>query len=209
MATGLAQRKSLLFKAHARLLLNSPLALFLRPSDFSAQEWSSLRASLQAVDPHAKLTVLRPGLLPALLRSARFSHLDQTQLSQHLQGPLAVLTLPTLHPPSFSKLLSTLDTVSTTPGPKEPPPDPKSKKPKTVTQRLALLSTLIHGRALDLPATHHIAKLPPLPVLHSQIIALIGGPSRSIAGILAARGQQVARTLEGYKQGLEQHPSAS
>lgn len=209
MAVGLPVRKALLFKAHSRLLLGSALSIFLRPSNFSAQEWSTLRASLAALDPAAKVSVLRPGLLPALLRSPAFRTFDATQLRSHLQGPLAVLTLPHLDPPSFSKLLSALDSISTTPGPKEPPHDPKSKTPRIVIQRLQLLSTLIHNRALDIPATKHVAKLPPLPVLHSQIIRLIGGASRSLVGIVGARGQEVARTLEGYKQGLESSSSPS
>ena len=209
MAVGLPVRKALLFKAHSRLLLGSALSIFLRPSNFSAQEWSTLRASLVALDPQAKLSVLRPGLLPALLRSPQFRNFDQTQLRSHLQGPLAVLTLPHLDPPSFTKLLSTLDAISTSPGPKEQPHDPKSKTPRVVIQRLQLLSTLIHNRALDVPATQLVAKLPPLPVLHSQIIGLIGGASRSIVGIVGARGQEVARTLEGFKQGLEQPAAPS
>ena len=199
---GLPIRKALLFKAHSQLLSASALAVFLRPSDFSAQEWSNLRLALSLHDPQAKLTVLRPGLLPALLRSPKFTLFDQTQLSSHLSGPLAVLTLPSLDPPSFSKLLSTLDTVSTTPGPKETTHDPKSKSKRIVIQRLALLSTLVHNRAFDSIQTKQLAKLPTLPVLHSQIIGLLGTSSRSLVGIVAARSQEVTRTLQGFKEGL-------
>ncbi|GJN93986.1 hypothetical protein Rhopal_007049-T1 [Rhodotorula paludigena] len=228
----LPARKQLLYAHHAHLLQASPLVLFLRPGEFSAHEWRQIRAQLAAVPPpppspapHAststapapapaptpapaddglRLTVLRPGLLPALLRDAesRLSGLDLAHLAQpsHLEGPLAVLTASSLHPPTLARVLALVRAFSRAPKPNAPPPAPGAP----VDERLAVLSALVERQAADPERTVAVSKLPPLDVLRAQIVGLVSQPGSRITGVLAARAGDVARTLEGFKVGLEQ-----
>ncbi|GAA5923099.1 hypothetical protein JCM3775_007436 [Rhodotorula graminis] len=213
-------RKQVLFRQHEHLLTANPLVLFLRPSDFSAHEWRALRANLAQLAPSPatpsssssttspaplSLTVLRPGLLPALLRdpNSPVSRLvDPTHLASasHLQGPLAVLTAPSVDPPTLSRVLTLVQTFSRTPKPNSPPPAPGSSAPPP--DRLALLSALVDQRAADVARTHAVAKLPTLDVLRAQLVGLVSQPGSRIAGVVGARAGELARTLDGFKLGL-------
>lgn len=231
----LPARKQVLFASHRHLLLNNDLVLFLRPTDFSATEWRQLRAAIGQVHVPGEatssssssssssstlaaqsltLTVLRPGLLPALLRDESLSSRINTGfLSQpsHLQGPLAVLTCPSLHPPTLSRVLTILSKFSRQPSRNAPPPAPADAKSKSsaapaVVERMAVMSSLLeHTRIADEQRTRNvIAKLPPLNVLQSQVVGLLSTPASRIAGILGARSREVGRTVQGFKEGLEQ-----
>jgi len=221
-------RKQVLFRQHEHLLTANPLVLFLRPSDFSAHEWRALRANLAQLPPSPSpspssssssssstsssssspaplsLTVLRPGLLPALLRSPTSPvarALDPTHLASpsHLQGPLAVLTAPAVDPPTLARVLALVQTFSRAPKPDSPPPAPGAPP----QERLALLSALVDSQAADPQRTHAVAKLPTLDVLRAQLVGLVSAPGSRIAGVVGARAGELARTLEGFKLGLE------
>ncbi|GAA5827566.1 hypothetical protein JCM11251_001736 [Rhodosporidiobolus azoricus] len=223
-------RKSLLYRQHDHLLHSNDLVLFLRPGAFAADEWRTLRAQLAAIPPPPppastsspssssdpdsaaalKLTVLRPGLLPALLRSASEASstpsstppLDLSHLSlpSHLKGPLAVLTSPTLHPPTLSAILTILRKFSRTPAPNAPPL-PADAPP---VERLEVLSSLVEKRAASPDRTKTVGDLPPLDVLRAQIVGLLSAPGSRITGVLGARAREVGRTVEGFKVGLEE-----
>ncbi|KPV71945.1 uncharacterized protein RHOBADRAFT_56320 [Rhodotorula graminis WP1] len=216
-------RKQVLFRQHEHLLTANPLVLFLRPSDFSAHEWRALRANLAQLAPSPatpsssssttspaplSLTVLRPGLLPALLRdpNSPVSRLvDPTHLASasHLQGPLAVLTAPSVDPPTLSRVLTLVQTFSRTPKPNSPPPPaPGAPGGAAPPDRLALLSALVDHSAADVARTHAVAKLPTLDVLRAQLVALVSQPGSRIAGVVGARAGELARTLDGFKLGL-------
>ncbi|KAK4705990.1 large subunit ribosomal protein L10, partial [Phenoliferia sp. Uapishka_3] len=217
----LPARKTLLFNQTSLLLQSSPVVLFLRPGDFSAQEWRNLRAAIAKVpsapstssagasddlEAALKLTVLRPGLLPALLRSSAFpSTLPTSHIStaSHLSGPLAVLTAPTLHPPTLTAILKILTTFSLSPSPNAPPIDPKAKKAAEVVERLKLLSSVVEERALDAGETKVVGTLPPLDALRSMIVGLLSSPASRIVGVVGERARTVGRTVEGFKIGLE------
>ncbi|GAA6021531.1 hypothetical protein JCM10207_005793 [Rhodosporidiobolus poonsookiae] len=234
----LPARKAALFRQHEHLLAAHPLVVFLRPGEFTAQEWRQLRAQIAAVPPPPpaatagepsssssstapadapssglKLTLLRPGLLPALLRSSSAAaspsastpaspSLDLSLLSSpsHLKGPLAALTAPTLHPPTLAAVLALLQKFSRTPPADAPPPAPGAEP----VERLALLSSLIEARAAGPDRTQAVGKLPPLEVLRAQLVGLISAPGSRIAGVLGQRAGEIGRALEGLKKGLEE-----
>ncbi|BGP20039.1 hypothetical protein JCM10213_000579 [Rhodosporidiobolus nylandii] len=226
----LPTRKALLAREQLHLLTSNDLVLFLRPGDFAADEWRALRTSLAAIPPPPpaangtaspssstspaddvdalRLTLLRPGLLPAILRSSESgvspsaASLDATHLGSdsHLKGPLAVLTAPTLHPPTLSAVLTLLTKFSRTPPANAPPPAPDAPP----VERLAVLSSLVERQAADPERTKKVGELPPLEVLRAQIVGLLSAPGSRITGVLGARAREVGRTLEGFKAGLEE-----
>ena len=51
--------------------------------------------------------------------------------------------------------------------------------------------------------TVEIGKLPELDVLRSQLVGLLGMPGSRIVGVVGARGREVGRTVEGFKEGLK------
>ncbi|KAM0755971.1 hypothetical protein T439DRAFT_320664 [Meredithblackwellia eburnea MCA 4105] len=224
----LPARKTVLLQQTQHLLQSSPVVLFLRPGDFSAEEWRTLRAAISAVPSpsseapegaataQAKLTVLRPGLLPAILRSPSLrASLPQTHLSSktHLSGPLAVLTLPSLHPPTLTAVLKIINTFSQSPSRNAPPPDPKAvsknQPPPPPIERLELLSSIAQDRAFDNEGTKQVGNLPTLDVLRGMLVGLLAMPSSRLVGVLGATGWNLGRTVEGYKLGLEHAGQAS
>ncbi|KAK4046125.1 hypothetical protein OIV83_006321 [Microbotryomycetes sp. JL201] len=217
-------RKQVLYAKHQRLLTNNKVVLFLRPSDFTAHEWRDLRAEIVQAVPASitpstdaspattqqlKLTVLRPGLLPALLRDeAVRAQFDSSLLTTHLAGPLAILTAAELHPPTLKKVLKILEKYSTSPARNASPVDPKQVKTKdsaatAAALRLPVLSSLFETQAADHAKTLAVSKMPSLDVLRSQIVGLLSMPGARITGMLGQRAIEVSRTLQGFKQGLE------
>lgn len=213
--------KALAFREQAHLVANHDLVLFLRPGDFAAHEWRTLRQQIAAVPPpppppsapsgggeaaagnQLRLTYLRPGLMPAVLRNLDGRTPIDTRLladATHASGPLAALTAPTLHPPTLLRVLHLLQTFSRTPAANAPPAAPDAPPP----ERLTLLSSLLdRSAAADPDRTLRVAQLPPLEVLHAQIVGLLSAPGARITGVVSARAADLARTLQGFKVGLE------
>ncbi|PVF98164.1 hypothetical protein CPB86DRAFT_381859 [Serendipita vermifera] len=138
-----------------------------------------------------------------------------------LQGPIAILSLPTLDPDHLSAILKVLDRSLPKPtAPQQastsrreddlltmPPPGGggvgKVKPPPVPS--LTILGGLVEGRLFLLDTLREVTKLPPLKVLHSQIVGLLTSPASQLAGILGqAAGGQVVRTLEGFRRSLEE-----
>lgn len=227
-ARAVPAHKDLAYRQHAHLLTANDVVLFLRPGEFDAHEWSSLRAQLAALAqpqpaadvPPLKLTVLRSGLLAPILRDAReqqasrrhpdkgadrqhsLAALDLSLVDDrsHTSGPVAVLTSPTLHPPTLSKVLALVTKFSQTPSPNQPPPGPKDPP----VQRLAVLSSLVERQAATLERTREVGKLPSIDVLRAQLVGLLSAPGARITGVVGARAQEIGRALEGFKLGLEE-----
>lgn len=202
-------RKSLLFAAQSLSLSSHPIQLFLQPQAFTAREWQSLKLKTSLIAPDSSLTLLRTGLLPAILRSRSFTHYNHSLLKTHLKGPIALLSLPDLRPKVLATLIAHLEIINSTPSSKSPPWDPKSKLPKPITRRLPILSSLLQGRAVDTVSLKQISKLPELEVLHSQMISLIASPVRGIVDVIGVRAHQVGNTLEAFKRGLDEESTSS
>lgn len=235
--------KALAFREQAHLLTHNDLVLFLRPGDFAAHEWRTIRQQIAAVPPppppsppaseegsiptaaaegnnQLRLTYLRPGLMPAIVRTLQQQRTEGTTTvpdtslladASHSSGPLAALTAPTLHPPTLLRVLHLLQTFSRTPPPNAPPPPPPGKDagPPAMVERLKLLSSLLdQTTAADPDQTTKIANLPPIEVLHAQIVGLLSAPGARITGVVSARASELARTLEGFKLGLEETAAA-
>lgn len=79
----------------------------------------------------------------------------------------------------------------------------KRVKP-TLTPELTVMGALIEGKVFKASAVKDVASLPTLDTLRAQLIGLVSSPANQIASVLGqASGGQLARTLEGFKKGLE------
>lgn len=65
------------------------------------------------------------------------------------------------------------------------------------------MSSSLEGRAFDPAGTKAVGNLPGLDTLRAQILGLISAPSRNLVTLLGASGRQLARTLQGYEEGLK------
>ena len=165
------------------------------------------------------LTVIRTSVFGAALRN--YAHIDAKiakDISNTVENGLAILSLPSLDPPMLNAILNALH--KSVP-PLKPGQEAKSKKPSvddpnfvpgrrvkrakpTLTPELTVMGALIEGRVFKTPAVQDVASLPTLDTLRAQLIGLISSPANQIAGVLVqASGGQLARTLEGFKKGLE------
>jgi len=168
------------------------------------------------------LTILRTSIFGVALRD--YAPLD-TKISQEIadtvEGGLAVLSLPTFDPPALNAILRALQKSAPPPKAAKPGAEAADNKKKTddsdfvpgrrtkrvrpiLTPELSLMGALIEGRVFKAPQVQDVAKLPTLDTLRAQVVGLLGSPSAQLAAVLSqASGGQLARTLEGFKKGLE------
>ena len=167
------------------------------------------------------LTVIRTSIFGAALRNyAPIDEKTARDISKTVENGLAVLSLPSLDPPILNAILKALrksvpplkpGIAQTSPSKKPSADDPdfipgrrvKRARP-TLTPELTVMGALIEGRVFKAPNVQDVASLPTLDTLRAQLIGLISSPANQIAGILSqAGGGQLARTLEGFRKGLE------
>ena len=166
-----------------------------------------------------KLLVVRCHMLVATLKAQDGWRDGSKNLGSMLRGPVAVLSLPTLDPPHLAAILKVLDRAMPKPSAlasasgkrKEEnlamPPlgGGGTKKPKEPrVPSLKVVGALIEGRMFKFEELSRVTSLPTLQVLHSQIVGLLSGPPAQLVGVLGqAAGHRLLRTLDGFKQGLE------
>ncbi|KAF8522809.1 hypothetical protein JB92DRAFT_2886131 [Gautieria morchelliformis] len=207
-----AQELIKLRRAIAGLKPSPPPSLALSPAPLSA-------------DP-PKFMVIRTGILGVALRHRPGLGIQDKRALAKLvtPGALAVLTLPALYPPQLSALMRILERA--VPPPK-PPRTPQEEKAAQDAARLALAENatpgrrqkrfrpdlppelvlkgaMIEGRLFVVDELKGVAKLPTLDTLRAQLLGLISAPAAQLAGVVGeAGGGQLARTLEGFRKGLE------
>ncbi|KDE05944.1 hypothetical protein MVLG_03756 [Microbotryum lychnidis-dioicae p1A1 Lamole] len=208
----LPARKQLLYASHANLLTSNELVLFLRQNDFTAQEYNTLRTQLNALtgtEPQFKytFTVLRPGLLSALLRdSTLVQAIEADFLAQdsHTKGALSVLTAKKLDPPTLKKVIKLVNTYSALPFANQPPPEATKGIPEPTPERLKILSALAERKAIEQERVNGLGELPNLHTLRAQLVGLLSSPAGRLVGVLGARADEVKRTLQGFQLGLQE-----
>jgi ribosomal protein L10 len=212
------------FSAQQLIKLRREIAV-LKPSAPPSLALSTAPVSAKQPKP-PKFMVIRTGLLGVALRDRPGMMIHQKRDLAKLvtPGALGVLTLPDLHPPQLSALLRILERA--VPPPK-PPLTPEEEEAQRVAVRLAMIENptpgrrakrfrpdltpelelrgaLIEGRLFVKDALKDVGKLPTLDTLRAQLLGLISTPAAQLAGVIgAASGGQLARTLEGFRKGLE------
>jgi len=172
------------------------------------------------------------GLLGVALREHLDIDVKQKRAFAKLVNPgsLAILSLPSLHPPQLAALVRILERSVP---PKKPPPTPTERKAAEEAARLAIIENptpgrrpkrvspnlppelelkgaLIEGRLFVRKKLDDVAKLPTLDTLRGQLLGLISAPAMQLAGVLnEAGGAQLARTLKGFRKGLEMEEGGS
>jgi len=167
------------------------------------------------------LSVIRTSLFGVALRD--FAPIDaktSEEIARTVQGGLAVLSLPAFNPPQLQAILRALE--RNVPKRKPPtaeelkkaaalkaqdPPNPgrRAKRSREIPEpELVLMGALIEGRVFKAEGVSEVAKLPTLGTLHAQIVGLLSSPGAQLAAVLSeASGGKLSRTLEGFKQSLE------
>lgn len=168
------------------------------------------------------LTIVRTSILGAALRDLpKINKSSVKKMVKETKGSFALLTLPSLHPPQMKAVLAAME-KSVPPKPKKTPeqlahelevknadpatPGRRMKRVRQIrTPALKLVGALIEGRVFLKEGTHDVSNLPTLETLRSQIVGLLGSPAAQLAAVLnQAGGGSLARTLEGFKKGLEE-----
>jgi ribosomal protein L10 len=172
------------------------------------------------------LTVIRTSIFGAALRDLHDINLaDVERMINNQSGRFAVLSLPSLYPPQLKAILRALDR-SVPPKPpkteqelkqeqdeKNADPAQPGRRMKRVRQtripELKVMGAIIENRVLLPENVQDVSKLPTLDTLRAQIVGLLSAPAAQLAAILSeASGGKLARTLEGFKKGLEESSGA-
>lgn len=183
----------------------------------------SLLPTRPEADSVPQLSVIRTSIFGVALRHHAPIDAKTTQEIAKMAGTgdggIAVVTLPSLDPPTIQALLRAFDRATTK---KSRGKDDKGKGKaaedegripgrKLKRQRplldpeLSLLGAYIEGRVFSVEKVKDVSKLPTLDMLRAQIVGLISSPAAQLAMVLGeASGGRLARTLEGLKKGLEE-----
>lgn len=207
-------RKAFLYSYYTHLLRQSDVVLLFQHANLSVVESRALRAAIAAIplppSPEplseaeaeaqaARLTILRTGVLSSVVRAVQPPN---AQLTPHLDGQTALITVPSLSPAYISKILAATERVM-----KRAQKDEKAKDAtKEVKQpAFTLTAAVLEGNRLMDPATvREVAKLPELDTLRAQLVGLLESPGRQLVGVLSqAGGGALVRTLQGLEQGLK------
>ncbi|KAG9313956.1 hypothetical protein JVU11DRAFT_4730 [Chiua virens] len=174
------------------------------------------------------LTVMRTSIFGVALRDFAPIDADKTrEIAQLVEGGFAVLTLSSLSPPQLNAIIRAMDRVVP---PKKQGKEAEAKPNKgkgreedsgwipgrpvpkirpVLSPELKVMGALIEGRVFSSIGVKDVAKLPPLDTLRAQIVGLLSTPAMQLAAVLSeASGGTLARTLEGFKKGLEEDQSA-
>lgn len=171
--------------------------------------------------PLPTLTVVRTAILGAALRDLPGVNKSSVKkMVKDTKGSFALLTLPNFHPPQLKAVLQAMSKTV-------PPKPPKTQKeieqeleaknadPVTPGRRmkrirekrtpdLKVVGAFVEGRVFLPEGIEDVSKLPTLETLRAQIVGLLSSPAAQLAAVLSqASGGQLARTLEGFKKGLE------
>lgn len=174
-----------------------------------------------ALLPLPTLTVVRTNILGAALRDLPgINRSSVKEMVKDAKGSFALLTFPNFHPPQLKAVLRAMEKSVPPKKPKTPKeleaelaaknadPATPGKRMKRVreirTPELKLVGALIDGRVFLEKGVEEVSKLPTLDTSRSQIIGLLSSPATQLAAVLSqASGGTLARTLEGFKKGLE------
>ncbi|KAF8433507.1 hypothetical protein L210DRAFT_3556316 [Boletus edulis BED1] len=174
------------------------------------------------------LTVMRTSIFGVALRDFAPIDAENTRdIAKLVEGGFAVLALPSLSPPQLNAIIRAIDRV--VPPKKEHgkgveakpnkgkgreedsswiPGRPVQKVKPVLSPELKVMGALIEGRVFAAAGVRDVAKLPPLDTLRAQIVGLLSTPAMQLAAVLSeASGGRLARTLGGFKKGLEEAQS--
>jgi len=225
------ERKTHLYHQYLKILESSgeKPTIFLYHNDFSFQRLTKLRRDITAAASRAApamgpptLTIVRSAILGAALRN--FAPLD-IEAGREIamlvpKGGLAVLTLPSINPPQLKAILRIMDRTVPPRKPltreeleaieeeKKADPINPGRAPQKVRQvrqpELKLAGALIERRVFSAAGVGSVSQLPTLDTLRAQVVGLLSSPATQLAAVLSeASGGRLARTLEGFKKGLE------
>lgn len=194
----------------------------------SVTSLSSLQPSpILASSLEPTLTVVRTGIFGAALRELPDINLQEVErMINNQAGSFAVLTFPSFDPPQLNAVLRAMDRSVPPKRPKtaeelkqeqeEKNADPiqPGKRMKRVRQiripELKLMGAVLENRVFLPSGVMDISKLPSLDTLRAQVVGLLSSPATHLAAILSeASGGRLARTLEGFKKGMEVSNEAS
>lgn len=237
-----SERKTYLYNQFTSLLESSkdrPL-LFIQFKNFRTSHMIKLRRdialsglpkgseiSLLPAMPDAntipQLSVIRTSIFGVALRQYAPIDVKTTneiaKLANATNGGIAVVTLPTLDPPTLQALLRAFDRATTKKSKSQETkgktkaddddgriPGRKLKRQRPLLDpELGLLGAYIEGRVFGVEKVKDVSKLPTLDTLRAQIVGLISSPAVQLAMVLGeASGGRLARTLEGLKKSLEE-----
>lgn len=226
-------RKSHLHHQYARLLQSNDVLLLVRYDNVKVNMLDKLRRDVIALGsksssktllspsaaattpPSAAVTVIRPGVFTASLRT-RFDEATVQRAAKTLRGSYALISARELNPPQLAQLIRLVDRAAPprkaadqAPPPRRGPvnPDdledapPKVKAPPSIR----LVAGVVQDKFFMVEDVVNVSKLPTLETLHAQIVGLLSAPAAKLSQVLgAAAGGDLLRALRGFEKGLEE-----
>lgn len=225
-------RKAHLHAQYARMLASNDLLLLVQYDNVPVRTLDKMRrevanlaskskippSSLASPSPPPSVTIIRPGVFTASLRT-KFNEATVQKATKALRGSYAVISSQSLNPPQLAQLIRLVDRVAPPPKNQAAALDPGAKKPSTALAgdipeappkaksppSIKLVAGVVEDRFFLVEDLERVSKLPTMETLQAQIVGLLSAPASKLAGLLgAASGGSLLRTLQGYEKGLEE-----
>lgn len=206
--------------------------LSLIPSSSSGSA-SNNASDINARTDKPRYLYMRPGLLRPLFE--QMPNLSGGPLLEHIETngqAVAALTLPALDPPTLKAALKAINKLSKTPnvrkiqaeaaaaaaaaaaGGAAAKPKPGAggakKADRPQEERLVVLTGIVDGKSVNPQQIKELSELPSLEQTLAQLVAVIETPARTIHSLVSrAGGQDLLRTLEGFKLAMEEKDKPS
>lgn len=216
-------RKQFIYESYLHLFTQHQVCLLFRHDSLTPKEWNYLRGQLaklsqneapEICNTHTRIEVLRTKMilpvLKHLLKEKKLNRGAYKAISSHLQGNLASITQPTIHPAKLRKAIEIISKQSAIPSKAQITQlaTVKASDDPVIIDRLPFVVGLIDGRAYSIKAQlEEISRLPDLKTLQHQIVGLIGNVGHQlVANLDVARGRTLVGTLDGYRAYLDSQP---
>lgn len=200
-------RKSYLYQSYTHLLNSNQVVLLFQPNNLDSKELAGIRKAIKGVPlprtsvsspssqspspsptqsgaqedspAAATLTLTRTGLLSSVSRTL------QPQLLPLLNGPTALITIPSLSPPYIQRILAAVHKSLKF----RSPASPSVEGQTSTSSRLILLGGLVEGtKILSAQEIMELLQLPDLDTLRGQLVGMLEMPARQLVGVTQMAG---------------------
>ncbi|EOR01481.1 hypothetical protein J056_004267 [Wallemia ichthyophaga EXF-994] len=185
-------RKNYLNSLYKNLLSNQNL-LFYQFNNFNVSQLSGLRGVIDSeTNGKASLTVIRSGVFRGLS--------SDPNLKQLLTGNCCVVSFTHIDPPTIKSILQKTDSIKSNSRFRPLPLSIQNTDTIPANPKMLLLGGHIGNATVDPFHIRHLANLPSLPQIHSQIHSIISNPSASIHSHISNPSSRLHSLLKSHSQ---------
>ncbi|KAJ1647480.1 hypothetical protein J3B02_003307 [Coemansia erecta] len=171
-------RKQFLFGTYDTQIASSPSVVVVQHHNLSGSELMAHRRDLKTKAQGARLMIVRPKMIKAVLRDTRY-----TNLADLFSGPTAIIYW-TEKVDTIVAMRQAMDVVK------------KQRK-------IILMGAKFEDMLLNVPMMNNLVDLPSLDILRAQVVGIIQSPAQQLAAVLNRIPQRLVGVLKQKAEAKE------